>query len=112
PHICHKVGIYGIARHPAQLYEAIYCVVLFLLLFYLWANFRHNLPEGFVFGLFLALLWALRFADEFFKENQVAFEDGLPLNMGQILSIPLFLVGILVMIYSFKKGKKPEKTIS
>lgn len=108
-HFVANVGIYGIARHPAQLYEALYCIVLFLLLFYLWANFRHMLPEGFTFGLFLALLWALRFADEFFKENQVAFEEGLPLNMGQILSIPLFLVGILVMIYSFKKGKRTEK---
>ncbi len=81
---------------------------MFLLLFYLWANYRRKLPEGFMFGLFLALLWALRFADEFFKENQVAFEDGLPLNMGQLLSIPLFLVGIAVMIYSFRKNKTDQ----
>lgn len=107
-HFVANVGIFGVARHPAQLYEAIYCIILFVGLFYMWHMFRHKLPEGFLFGLFLALLWALRFGDEFFKENQVAFEDGLPLNMGQILSIPLFLVGIVVMIYSFKRNKEKK----
>ncbi|MGB3466049.1 MAG: prolipoprotein diacylglyceryl transferase family protein, partial [Cyclobacteriaceae bacterium] len=88
------------------LYEAIYCILLFFLVFHLWYHHRHQLPTGFLFGLFLTLLWALRFVDEFFKENQVQFEDDLTLNMGQILSIPLFLSGIVVMVYSFKKKKK------
>jgi prolipoprotein diacylglyceryltransferase len=48
-------------------------------------------------------LWSLRFAYEFLKENQVSFEDKLPLNMGQILSIPLVLVGVFILIRSYKK---------
>ena len=48
-------------------------------------------------------LWSLRFFYEFLKENQVGFEDQLKLNMGQLLSIPLIIVGILVLIRSYKK---------
>lgn len=96
----------GITRHAAQLYEAGYCIVLFLLMFWIWHKKRFTLPEGFSFALFMTLLWSLRFVDEFFKMNQEAFEEGLPINMGQILSIPMVLGG-LVMIYVFlTKGKK------
>ena len=93
----------GIARHPGQLYESIYCFLLFLLLFVIWYKKRENTPEGLIFGLFLIILWSLRFVNEFFKENQEAFEENLPLNMGQILSIPLVLLGIYIL---FKTGLK------
>lgn len=98
------VEIYGIGtvRHAAQLYEAGYCVFLMLLLFWLWKEKRFVLPAGFNFGLFMFLLWTLRFFDEFFKMNQEAFEDKLTLNMGQILSIPMALFGLGIMIYTWK----------
>lgn len=96
----------GIVRHAAQLYEAAYCLVLMVLMFWIWKTKRFTLPEGFNFALFMALLWSLRFADEFFKMNQEAFEEDLALNMGQILSIPLTLAGIGMMVYFFKKQKK------
>jgi len=105
-HYVAEIGIFGIARHPAQLYEAIYCMILFVLFFILWKKYRNQLPPGFTFGAFLALLWALRFLDEFFKENQEKFEDGYLLNMGQILSIPLFAVGLIVMFISIQRHKK------
>lgn len=96
----------GIVRHAAQLYEAVYCILLALLMFWVWYKKRFTLPEGFGFALFMTLLWSLRFVDEFFKMNQEQFEDGMMLNMGQILSIPM-VVGGLVMIYIFlTKGKK------
>lgn len=98
--------VYGVARHPAQLYEAIYCVIIFLLLFHIWYHHRHQLNDGFLFGLFMAILFTLRFIDEFFKENQVAFEDGMSLNMGQILSIPFVAVGIFFMARSFLINKE------
>lgn len=102
------VEIYGIGivRHAAQLYEAIYCVFLMLILFWLWKEKRYKLPEGFNFALFMMLLWALRFVDEFFKMNQEAFEEDMVLNMGQILSIPLSLGGAVMLILIFKKQKK------
>lgn len=92
----------GIARHPAQLYEAITCVLLAIFLFSIWVRYKANLPEGRIFGYFMVILWSLRFAYEFLKINQVSFEDSLPINMGQILSIPLILVGVVVLIRSYR----------
>ncbi len=96
-----KISFMGISRHPAQLYESFSCFILFLLLLWYWSKHKLNLPEGRIFGAFLITLWSLRFAYEFLKENQVAFEDSLSLNMGQLLSIPLVLVGIYVFVRSF-----------
>lgn len=96
----------GIARHPAQIYEAIYCLLIMLVIFWLWKNKRDVLPEGFMFALFMMLLWSLRFVDEYFKMNQEAFEENLPLNMGQMLSIPMFLFGAGVMVYVLQKKKR------
>jgi phosphatidylglycerol---prolipoprotein diacylglyceryl transferase len=99
-----RVSTFGIARHPAQLYESISCVILFIVLFLMWRKHKENLPQGRIFGVFMIVLWSLRFAYEFLKENQVAFEDQLPLNMGQILSIPLILAGVLILIWSYKNS--------
>jgi len=103
-----RVRTLGIARLPAQLFESISCVMLFAFLFWYWSRYKINLPEGRIFGLFMIVLWSLRFTYEFLKENQVPFEDRLPLNMGQILSIPLVLVGIFILIRSYKKEKSGE----
>lgn len=97
-----KVAVAGIARHPAQLYESISCIFLFILLFWIWKKYNGNPPEGRIFGIFMVVLWSLRFLYEFLKENQVDFENSLPLNMGQILSIPLLIVGVIILIRSFK----------
>jgi prolipoprotein diacylglyceryltransferase len=90
------------------LYEAFYCVLLFLLLFHLWYWHRHKLSEGFAFGVFLTLLWSLRFLDEFVKLNQEPWEEGLPLNMGQMLSIPMIIIGLAVII---KVGVKKKVSV-
>jgi len=96
----------GIPRHAAQLYEAISCVFIFLLLFYLWNKNRSGLADGRLFGIFLIACFGLRFLYEFIKENQVAFEDGLALNMGQWLSIPLVLAGFYFVFRSLKAEKR------
>jgi phosphatidylglycerol---prolipoprotein diacylglyceryl transferase len=98
-----RINTFGIARHPAQLYESISCVLLFLLLFWIWWKQRENLPGGRLFGIFLIVCFGLRFLYEFLKENQVSFEDEMSLNMGQILSIPLIIAGIFVLMYSYRK---------
>ena len=98
-----KINTYGIARHPAQMYESISCVLLFLLLYWIWSRYKENLPAGRLLGIFLIVCFGLRFVYEYLKENQVSFEDKLPLNMGQILSIPLVLAGIFVLAYSYRK---------
>lgn len=89
-------------RHPAQLYEAIFYFLIFALLYALWRSPKNQMKEGFLFGLGLTLIFTQRFIIEFVKEDQVLFEAGLFLNMGQILSIPLILIGMLFIILSQK----------
>lgn len=103
-----RIKTYGIPRHPAQLYESISCTILFALLFWIWSRYKANLPQGSLFGIFLVVCFGLRFLYEFLKENQVSFENGLPINMGQILSIPLILAGVIITILAFKR--KPESS--
>ena len=98
-----RIRTFGIARHPAQLYESISCFILFAFLLWYWSRYKEKLPEGRIFGIFMIVLWSLRFAYEFLKENQVPFEDQMTYNMGQLLSIPLVVVGILVLVRSYRK---------
>jgi prolipoprotein diacylglyceryltransferase len=100
-----KLNVMAISRHPAQLYESISCVILFVLLFAIWRHHKENLPTGRLLGIFLIVCFGLRFVYEYLKENQVAFEDKLPLNMGQILSIPLVVAGVYILAYSYRKKK-------
>jgi phosphatidylglycerol:prolipoprotein diacylglycerol transferase len=97
------VNTFGIARHPAQLYESISCVIFFAFLFWLWARRKGDTQPGLIFGWFMVILWTLRFLYEFIKESQESFEDDMVLNMGQILSIPLFIVGIIILINVYRK---------
>ena len=84
--------------HPGQLYEAL-CYACFF--FIGWWFYRHK-PErvgtGFFFGLCLVLIFTSRILIEYTKENQVGFEDGMPFNMGQLLSVPFVLLGLYCML--------------
>lgn len=94
------------ARHPSQLYEAIFCLFLFVLMLYLWRYKRQVLPPGFMFGLLCVLLFSQRFVGEFFKEVQVDWENKIDLNMGQNLSIPFIVYGAFLMFWSYRKQRK------
>jgi prolipoprotein diacylglyceryltransferase len=86
------------AKYPAQLIEAVGYVIIFAILFFLY--WRTNVRErlGFLFGLFLVLLWSVRFAVEYIKESQGGFESALGLfTTGQWLSIPFILLGLYLM---------------
>jgi len=96
----------NIPRHPAQLYEAIHYFIWFIILFGAWYKLKDRIKNGFLFSWSLIVLFSLRFIDEFFKINQEQFEDGLILNMGQLLSIPFILTGIVLLIFIL--GKKQE----
>lgn len=87
----------NIPRHPAQLYEAFFYLLIFFFLFYFYK--RKQRKSGLVFGLLLVTLFTVRFLLEFVKINQVAFEEGMVLNMGQILSIPMILIGLGVIFW-------------
>jgi prolipoprotein diacylglyceryltransferase len=74
------------------------------IIFPIWKKHKANLKEGFLFGLFMVLLFTLRFLDEFLKINQEQFEESLPINMGQILSIPFILAGLYLI---WRAAQKP-----
>ncbi len=98
-----KVDIPAVPRHPAQLYEALSCVAIFLALYATWARRKAALPEGRLFGWFVVGVFGLRFVYEFLKEPQVDFETELPYNMGQFLSIPLVIIGLYVLLRSYRQ---------
>lgn len=90
-------------KHPAQLYEAVCYVFVFAILFFLYwkTNIRERL--GFLFGLFLVLLWTVRFVVEYVKESQGGIEEYLGLfSTGQWLSIPFVLIGLYFIITADK----------
>ena len=99
-------SILGIPRHPGQLYESAAVLLMFFILLHIWYYHRGQIKTGFMFGLFMMMLWAERFAVEFFKENQETWEADIPLNMGQWLSIPLFLAGLIIVIRSWGFQRK------
>lgn len=101
-----KINTTGIARHAAQMYESFSCVILFVLLFSLWSKYKQNLVPGRLFAIFLIWCFGVRFLLELLKENQVSFEDTLPINMGQILSIPLVLAGIIILVLTFRRNQQ------
>jgi phosphatidylglycerol:prolipoprotein diacylglycerol transferase len=92
-------------RHPAQLYEALGYVFVFLLLLFVYWKTKKSKQRGYLFGLFLVTLWSVRFVVEFFKKSQQGFEDmlGNILSTGQWLSIPFIIAGIYFMFQSSKK---------
>jgi len=102
---------YGVTipRYPSQLFEAFGYVCLFVLLWFLYRKTDKKYQQGWLFGLFFILLWAIRFFVEFLKEPQgdeiIQFAG---LNTGQILSIPFMIAGLVIMIYS-KKFKLPKE---
>lgn len=97
-----------IPRHPAQLYESLSCLVLFFLLLWVWNTYKSRTPRGSLLGIFLIFVFTLRFLYEYLKENQVAFENTLFLNMGQILSIPAVALGIFFLIKSIQNRSSLE----
>jgi len=86
--------VFTAPSHPTQLYEAICYLLTFVLC--MWLYFKKDAwkKEGLIFGIFMICIFGSRFFIEFLKNNQEAFEEGMFLNMGQLLSIPFVLAGI------------------
>lgn len=102
---------YGVTipRYPSQLFEAVGYFCLFVLLWFLYRKTDKKYQQGWLFGLFFIILWAVRFFVEFLKEPQGdEFIQFAGLNTGQVLSIPFMIAGFLIMIYS-KKFKLPKE---
>ena len=89
--------------HPTQIYEALCYIVVSVVLIMLYKRKNLASRHGLMLGVFLIMVFTARFFIEFLKQNQEAFEQGMALNMGQILSIPAVVGGILLVVYAFRK---------
>ncbi len=93
-------------RHPAQLYEAFLYIFVFLIIFFMYWKTDARKKHGLIFGVFLVLLWSVRFVVEFVKESQGGFEGKEPILLtGQWLSIPFILVGFF-LIFTAKNRRE------
>jgi prolipoprotein diacylglyceryl transferase len=89
-----------VPRHPTQLYEALSYLLIFLVSFTFYRIRHMKVRDGFMFGTFMIALFTARFLIEFVKNDQVAFEAGMRLNMGQLLSLPFLLAGIGLLVWT------------
>lgn len=90
-------------RHPAQLYEAISYLMIFIILATFYLKAKGKFQNGFLFGLFLMLVFTARFVIEFVKVPQAAYAHDTFLSTGQLLSIPFLIVGIFLIVVALKK---------
>ena len=103
------------ACHPTQLYEALCYIATFLVLWWMYNKTEAPRRRGLLFGVALIGIFLTRFFIEFVKVNQVAFEEGMSLNMGQWLSIPFIIIGVVSVWYAMTHppvadDKKSSKT--
>ncbi len=93
----------NIPRHPTQIYESLAYFIIFIFLYKTYMRLKEKTPRGLLFGYFLVGVFGFRFIVEFYKEVQESFERGLALDMGQILSIPLVLLGVYFLLTAKKR---------
>lgn len=98
-----------IPRHPTQIYEALFYLAVFGLLWLLYWRKRLIVRHGALFGIFMVCVFGFRIFIEHFKENQEAFEDSMTLNMGQWLSVPMVIIGVASIVYAFTR--EPDSSI-
>lgn len=100
-----EVLVWGIPRHPSQLYESLSTLLVFFVLAGIWLAMKGATPHGLLSGLFLIIVFGLRFVWEYLKENQVDFEDQMDYNLGQLLSIPLVTLGVILVVRAWSRRK-------
>ena len=98
-------------KHPTQIYEALSYLILGIVLLSMYKFNLKKIYRGTFIGIFFIVCFGMRFLIEFIKEPQVAFEDNMVLNMGQILSIPFILIGIGFLVYAFVRKQPAEAVI-
>src|SRR5574344_37590 len=92
----------SVACHPTQLYEAICYIILGLSLYFGFMKSNGKQRQGKMFGIFLIGLFLARFLIEFLKNPQEVWEQTLPLDMGQWLSVPFIIAGVIILVLSYK----------
>lgn len=93
-----------VPKHPTQIYEALSYLVTFGVIQYMYWKTKAKDYLGLLVGVFFTMVFTARFLVEFIKEDQEAFEATMALNMGQWLSIPFIITGIVLIVHSIQKG--------
>lgn len=100
-----------VPKHPTQLYESISYFLIFLVSILVYRHKDGKLRNGVLFGWWLIALFGVRFLIEFVKEEQVEFERGMTLDMGQWLSLPFILLGVVLLVLAYKGKFNPDVII-
>lgn len=95
----------NIPRHPAQIYEALSYLLIFVVLYRLFVKTDISKKQGLIFSIFLVALFVSRFLIEFLKAVQVNFENHMTFDMGQWLSVPFIIIGVVMFFVLSKKYK-------
>lgn len=100
-----------VPKHPTQIYEALSYLILGFILLWVYVKKSKKIYRGWLFGAFLIGCFGMRFLIEYIKMPQVAFEEGMRINMGQILSIPFIVAGIISIVVSYIR-KRPVMRVN
>ena len=92
-------------RHPVMLYEGVAYGVIFILLLVIYRRQGSRIPRGELSGLFFVTVFSARFIIEYLKTRQAAYQLPIPLNVGQLLSIPAIMLGVLLLIWSLTRER-------
>jgi len=93
-----------VAKHPTQIYESLSYLLTFSVLLYMYWKTKAKDYQGLLVGVFFIMVFTARFLIEFIKEVQESFEKGMSLDMGQWLSIPFVITGIILIVLANRKG--------
>jgi phosphatidylglycerol:prolipoprotein diacylglycerol transferase len=100
-------SIDALPRHPAQLYEAIAYALIFAVLLTIYRRSGKRTPEGLLFGVLMALVFSARIVVEFFKTPQAAYEAAQLFTVGQYLSLPFVMLGVVMMVRAIRRPPGP-----
>jgi phosphatidylglycerol:prolipoprotein diacylglycerol transferase len=96
----------NVPRHPVQIYESLSYLTIFVITFLIYKYYGSKLKNGFLLGLVIVLISIIRFILEYFKMPQAAFSTGLDMSMGQLLSIPFLIAGLVFIYLALRKPRK------
>jgi prolipoprotein diacylglyceryltransferase len=98
-----------VPMHPTQIYEMLYCLITFAVIWWMYWKKQAYRKSGLIFGVFLLGIFGTRFLLEFIKWNQSYFEEGMLLNMGQWLSLPFIIWGIYLVVRARRLPLLPDE---
>lgn len=100
----------SVPRHPVQLYESASYLSIFIITLLIYKFYGNKLKNGFLLGLVILLISVVRFTLEYFKLPQAAYSTGLDINVGQLLTIPFFIAGCLLIYLALRKNPKQKQS--